>query len=108
MMMKGTIIVITSLLSLTSSLAKVSLDRFGNFLRDTELLDNFSEETCTEIVPVIAAEHADVIGFNNVTFAWSKGVEDGTQTPSARSFRLQSKGQVSFKKGGLNLVVGPT
>jgi len=77
-------------------------------LSDTELLDNFSEETCTEIDPVITAEHADIIGFNNAAFAWSKEAGRGTQTPSGRSFRLQVKGQISFKKGGLNLVVGPT
>jgi hypothetical protein len=28
---------------------KVSLDRVGKFLRETELLDNYSEETCTDI-----------------------------------------------------------
>jgi len=88
---------------------KVSLDRVGKFLRETELLDNYSEESCTEIDANPTPEgHESSIAFNNAIFAWSKDAEDGAQTPSSRSFRLKVPGRVEFKTNALNLVVGPT
>ncbi|KAH9480844.1 ATP-binding cassette transporter abc4 [Psilocybe cubensis] len=86
---------------------KVSLDRIGNFLRETELLDDFEEEKTQSIVP--PSQHDEnLIGFKNATFAWSKEEENGTQTPSARSFRLRIEGDLLFKRGCINLIVGPT
>ncbi|KAJ3512976.1 hypothetical protein NLJ89_g3209 [Agrocybe chaxingu] len=88
--------------------AKVSLDRVGKFLRETELLDMYSEETGTEIAVGGQTEDTNVIGFNNAVFAWSKDAEDGTQTPSARSFRLRVDGKLMFQRNALNLIIGPT
>ncbi|KDR83119.1 hypothetical protein GALMADRAFT_238944 [Galerina marginata CBS 339.88] len=89
---------------------KVSLDRIGAFLRDTELLDRFSDETESEVIGIAEdTDHADVIGFNNATFSWSNDVVgDGALTPSSRSFRLRIEGDLAFKKGCINLIVGPT
>jgi hypothetical protein len=81
----------------------------GKFLRETELLDNYSEETCTEINTNFTPEsYESSIGFNNAVFAWSKDADDGTQTPSSRSYRLKVPGRVEFKPNALNLIVGPT
>lgn len=88
---------------------KVSLDRVGKFLRETELLDNYSEENCTEInVNSTPEGHENSIGFSNAVFAWSKVADDGARTPSSRSYRLKVPGRVEFKPNALNLIVGPT
>ena len=81
----------------------------GKFLHETELLDNYSQEDCTEInVNTTPEGNESSIGFNNAVFAWSKYVDDGTQTPSSRSFKLKAPGRVEFKPNALNLIVGPT
>jgi len=81
----------------------------GKFLRETELLDNYSEENCTEINASFTPEgYESSIGFSNAIFAWSKDAEDGAQTPSSRSYRLKVPGRVEFKPNALNLIVGPT
>ncbi len=89
---------------------KVSLERVSQFLRETELLDTYSEETYTEVntLPSLPSGEDKTIGFHDATFAWSKEAEDGTKTPSSRSFRLKVPGRVEFKPGMLNLIVGPT
>ncbi|KAH8120523.1 hypothetical protein DFH11DRAFT_1560461 [Phellopilus nigrolimitatus] len=93
--------------------AKVSLDRVSEFLGQTELLDNFqaSEKKNIEHVEEISfrPKDADVIGFSNAVFVWSSDVEGlGMLTPSRRNFRLNIEDEVTFKRGGLNMIVGPT
>ena len=81
----------------------------GRFLRETELLDNFSQEKCTEIDANFTPEgYESSIAFSNAVFAWSKDAEDGTQTPSSRSYTLKVPGLVEFKMNALNLIIGPT
>ncbi|KAF8157969.1 hypothetical protein B0H34DRAFT_797400 [Crassisporium funariophilum] len=87
---------------------KVSLDRVGNFLQESELLDSFDHEINPETPPSMSHRDEDVIGFNNAVFAWSKEHEDGTQTPSSRTFRLRTEGSISFKRNCINLIIGPT
>ncbi|KAF9013115.1 hypothetical protein BDQ17DRAFT_1419297 [Cyathus striatus] len=72
--------------------AKVSLDRLDEFLTHTELLDCYSvtRESCAPV---------GVVGFRECAFAWS---EEGTM------FRLSVKGEVVFRRGGVNLITGPT
>ncbi|KAF9013105.1 hypothetical protein BDQ17DRAFT_1342742 [Cyathus striatus] len=60
---------------------KVALDRLSGFLKDTELLDEY---TSTHKQP---QNESDI-------FSWSN--EDGTSTPS---FRLRIEGELAFKKG---------
>lgn len=88
-------------------LGKVSLDRIGNFLRETELLDNFEDEKA-QLVVAETDRNDELIGFKNAVFSWSKEEENGTQTPSSRSFRLRIEGELLFKRGCINLIVGPT
>ncbi|KAJ7693691.1 P-loop containing nucleoside triphosphate hydrolase protein, partial [Mycena rosella] len=96
--------------SLTQSVTgKVSLDRVHEFLHKTELLDSFTEkdpDTPEFFVPADTA--AKEIGFRDATFAWSSEKTDGTLTPSKRQFMLKIDGEVFFKPGCINLVVGPT
>lgn len=49
----------------------------------------------------------NVIGFHDAIFSWSSDI-DGSLTPSKRNFRLQMDGEVIFKRGGINLIIGPT
>jgi hypothetical protein len=93
---------------ISSSSAKVSLDRVGKFLQETELLDSFAEELENKATIMDHDDHNEVIGFNNAVFAWANDTEDGTQTPSSRSFRLRIEGGLTFKKNAINLIVGPT
>lgn len=76
-------------------------------IRQTELLDAFTEkgeprgfETQPQYIP-------EEIGFNRATFAWSNDF-DGSMTPSGRSFLLKVVEDLKFLRGGFNLVVGPT
>nr|GAT43679.1 multidrug resistance-associated ABC transporter protein [Mycena chlorophos] len=86
--------------------AKVSLDRLNTFLSTTELLDRF---TTDESKPFVVAPHDEnAIGFRDATFTWTSEAVDGTITPSRRAFRLRVDGELRFKTGVLNIIVGPT
>lgn len=87
----------------------MSLERIGKFLRETELLDTYADEIENKTSLVEAQDHGDFIGFKDATFTWSKEEEeDGTQTPSSRSFKLKVEGDLIFKQNAINLIVGPT
>ncbi|KZP18368.1 P-loop containing nucleoside triphosphate hydrolase protein [Athelia psychrophila] len=85
--------------------AKVSLDRIGDFLRNTELLDEFTE--AKESDQDMSTMDSGAIGFRDATFSWSAASE-GAVTPSRKQFRLHLENEVLFKPGQINLVVGPT
>ncbi|KAJ7646949.1 hypothetical protein FB45DRAFT_891892 [Roridomyces roridus] len=86
---------------------KVSLDRLNEFLHNTELLDSFSSQNTSEVLPVDESA-SDVVGFRDATFAWSNDEADGSLTPSSRRFLLKIEGELLFKSDCVNLVVGPT
>ncbi|KAH8977506.1 hypothetical protein EDB92DRAFT_772241 [Lactarius akahatsu] len=91
--------------------ARVSLDRVNDFLHHTELLDQFADaEKGSERVMPTDASHfdQDVIGFQNASFTWSNDHADGTLTPSRRRFTLRVHGELLFKRGCFNLIIGPT
>ncbi|KAI0306147.1 hypothetical protein B0F90DRAFT_1814940 [Multifurca ochricompacta] len=92
--------------------AKVSLDRVDDFLHNTELLDEFADaEKGSERVMLTDASHfdRDVIGFQNASFTWSNDdVNDGALTPSRRKFTLRIHGELLFKRGCFNLIIGST
>ncbi|KAJ7071468.1 hypothetical protein C8F01DRAFT_1317436 [Mycena amicta] len=90
-------------LSLT---AKVSLDRVDEFLSQTELLDCYAEPGGSS-ASTLAPQDAR-IGFRDATFAWTSEKIDGTLTPSRRRFLFKVDGELLFKPGCINLVVGPT
>ncbi|VDB87410.1 unnamed protein product [Peniophora sp. CBMAI 1063] len=83
--------------------AKVSLDRVQNFLRETELLDEYTGDQ--ENYLPYDVQRVNAIGFHNARFTWS--VDDGTST-LRRRFALSLSGDVLFKPGCINLIVGPT
>ncbi|KAK0198511.1 hypothetical protein F5146DRAFT_1100167 [Armillaria mellea] len=88
---------------------KVSLDRLTDFLRNTELLDSFTEKETA--IDLLAADSDGVdssqIGFRNASFVWSNDV-DGSLTPSKRKFMLKIDDDLIFQRDRINLVVGPT
>ncbi|KAI0798592.1 hypothetical protein BC629DRAFT_232884 [Irpex lacteus] len=87
--------------------ANISLGRVAEFLRDTELLDSFAENSKDTVVDS-SVEHKSDIGFGHAAFAWSKDPSDGTLTPSEQAFRLRIDGELVFKTGAFNLIIGPT
>ena len=91
--------------------AKVSLDRFTEFLNETELLDYFgSKQGSLTGVPLQADEDDGMrdVGFRNATFSWSEKEIDGSLTPTSRCFRLHIEGELLFKRNCINMIVGPT
>ncbi|KAJ7935214.1 multidrug resistance-associated ABC transporter [Mycena leptocephala] len=72
---------------------KVSMDRLDDFLKDTELLDSFSQSpTTSSDVP-----DGKVAGFRMASFFWD----------SAAAFSLEIKEEIIFRPG-INLITGPT
>jgi DNA replication protein DnaC len=51
-------------------------------------------------------EIGEDISIQNATFAWS--TSEVAPSAAARSFRLCVQGSLSFRRGRINLVVGPT
>ncbi|KAF5370319.1 hypothetical protein D9758_006918 [Tetrapyrgos nigripes] len=114
--------------------ANISMNRITDFLHNTELIDDFTENPSSMITTgdvgdagtgasaspstsPVPPEHIHDTGFCNATFAWSKdsalsGSGDGTSTPllssSRRRFLLKVEDKLVFKQGHLNLILGPT
>ncbi|KAF7333297.1 Multidrug resistance-associated ABC transporter protein [Mycena sanguinolenta] len=88
---------------------KVSLDRVNDFLNNTEVLDAFDEKGTRVQLTAENTFQDERIGFRNATFSWTKASDDGSLTPrSQRRFQLRIDGEVLFRRGCINLVVGPT
>ncbi|KAJ7059261.1 P-loop containing nucleoside triphosphate hydrolase protein [Mycena amicta] len=90
--------------------AKVSLDRVDDFLRKTELLDQFDvkdSETTALFASDVDPASNEQIGFHNATFTWSKE-SDGSRSRSHRQFQLKIDDKLIFERGKINLIVGPT
>ncbi|KZT65009.1 P-loop containing nucleoside triphosphate hydrolase protein, partial [Daedalea quercina L-15889] len=96
--------------------AKVSLDRVDEFLKKTELLDEYSPDSheAEALIPKTLVTH-DIIGVRNSAFTWmnvnhglSTPVSPGTPGRSRRNFVLRIEDEVQFKRGHINLIVGPT
>ncbi|PPR03510.1 hypothetical protein CVT24_006998 [Panaeolus cyanescens] len=89
---------------------KVSLERVQDFLRNTDLLDEFDDKALEQNRASEAQLDQDqrntVIGFKDAVFTWD--VPNGQETPSSKMFRLQINDVLFFKKNCINLVVGPT
>ena len=85
---------------------KISLDRLGDFLATTELLDAFDSNSKEPVVAVSSIVNGE-IGFRNATFMWSKEAAEHT-AEAERSFKLRIDGELLFKRGTVNLIIGPT
>ncbi|TFK36798.1 hypothetical protein BDQ12DRAFT_699326 [Crucibulum laeve] len=86
---------------------KVSLDRVNDFLHNTELLDSFEQKESLDLQSADVVASGDQIGFRNASFTWSNDA-DGSLTPSKRNFSLNISGELVFKHGCVNLIIGPT
>jgi len=89
--------------------AKVSLDRLHDFLQNTELLDAFDQNSKSDTIADNVKTNSELIGIRNASFTWTSE-SNGTITPgsSRRKFTLRVSDEVVFRKGKINLIVGPT
>ncbi|EMD36160.1 hypothetical protein CERSUDRAFT_115127 [Gelatoporia subvermispora B] len=88
---------------------KVSLDRVQDFLRNTELLDQFSAVKKTGCEVAQSEASREVIGIREASFTWTNETDgSGTLGSSRRRFTLRIEDELTFKRGGINLIVGPT
>lgn len=72
------------------------------------MLDEFTETEDDATIVDSSTSHKSDIGLGKSTFSWSNDVPDGTLTPSSQAFRLHLDGDVIFKQGVFNLIIGPT
>ncbi|KAH9166806.1 hypothetical protein EDB89DRAFT_2115743 [Lactarius sanguifluus] len=88
---------------------RVSLDRVNDFLHDSSFGRPNAEKGSERVMPTdVSRFDQDVIGFQNASFTWSNDHADGTLTPSRRRFTLRVHGELLFKRGCFNLIIGPT
>lgn len=75
----------------------------------TELLDAFTPAAKDVNIADSIETNKELIGFRNAAFTWSNEVQSpGTPGSSRRNFTLRIDQELIFKKGKINLVVGPT
>ncbi|KAL4242609.1 hypothetical protein ABKN59_011139 [Abortiporus biennis] len=105
--------------------AKVSLDRIEQFLKNSELLDEYangsseSPATAPAVLDLSVGDDSNLspseelpIGIRASAFTWT--IEDADEGSTAtvgthsRKFKLKIEDEVFFKKGCINLIVGPT
>lgn len=73
------------------------------------MLDEFTTHTKDAILINDLETNKDLIGFRNAAFTWSNDAQTpGTPGSSRRNFTLRINEELIFKKGKLNLVIGPT
>ncbi|KAL7284501.1 hypothetical protein ACG7TL_001792 [Trametes sanguinea] len=95
----------------SSMAAKVSMERISDFLRNTELIDDFDSERagdiCTAAVP---EDRKGVIGIRNALFTWSKdsAPSQGQRGTCKRAFVLTVDQELIFQRGKISLITGPT
>lgn len=82
-------------------------------ISQTELLDRYSQPKKDDSIRVTVTPPTspNLIGFRNATFGWRADVKAvrGATTPSCRrNFKLRIEGDVFFKRGKINLIIGPT
>ena len=76
-----------------------------------ELLDSYAEDAERKTNNCLTETHSnrDVIGFQDATFTWANdSLDDGAVTPSRRKFVLNIEGELLFKRGCINIIIGPT
>ncbi|KAI9061280.1 P-loop containing nucleoside triphosphate hydrolase protein [Trametes sanguinea] len=94
--------------------AKVSLERISDFLRNTELIDEYERAKEGDAADIwtnsVPEDRKGVIGIRHASFTWSK---DGvpSQTPGGtrrRAFVLTIDEELIFQRGKINLIIGAT
>ena len=73
----------------------------------TELIDAFAQPAENALSHVL--DDPNVIGIRDATFTWvAENAESATPGSGRRNFRLSIDEEVVFKRGHINLIVGPT
>lgn len=97
--------------STSQSVHKVSYQLLTS-RRQTELLDEFSGPADSALSPASLSRpipSVDAIGFRDACFTWLKDTEmPSTPGSGTRPFKLRIEGELLFRKGRINLIVGPT
>ncbi|KAI1792393.1 P-loop containing nucleoside triphosphate hydrolase protein [Ganoderma leucocontextum] len=102
--------------------AKVSLERINGFLHKTELLDEYevTKQGSTHGNDIRRLPEHRTIGIKQTTFTWANdgASPSSVSTPTMpgtlgsgrrqRKFVLNVDGEVLFRRGQINLIVGPT
>ncbi|KAF8515052.1 ATP-binding cassette transporter [Hysterangium stoloniferum] len=90
--------------------ANVSLSRINDFLQTTQLLDRFVQKAPRDegVVDTEPFNPPEAIGFRNAAFTWSHNELEEERTISQRNYSLHIEGELFFKPGKLNLIIGPT
>ncbi|OCH83833.1 P-loop containing nucleoside triphosphate hydrolase protein [Obba rivulosa] len=88
---------------------KVSLERVQDFLRNTELLDQFASAKEGDAAMARLEASSGVVGIREAAFTWANE-SDESLTPGSqrRRFILRIEDELIFKRGQVNLIVGPT
>ncbi|KAG9114446.1 hypothetical protein FRC07_007648, partial [Ceratobasidium sp. 392] len=106
--------------------AKISLERVNDFLTNasvsiprtanhschivrraqTELLDAYTNKKGPS-VDAPASPAPSGIGFRDATFTWASQTPE-SQMPLQRNFKLRIDGDLSFQRGKINMITGPT
>lgn len=73
-------------------------------LNQAEVLDVYAHKNV--INEPNSLQRKDEIGFSNAVFSWSSNT--GSSSSSERRFELKISGELFFRRGQINLVVGPT
>ncbi|KAF8507383.1 P-loop containing nucleoside triphosphate hydrolase protein [Hysterangium stoloniferum] len=81
--------------------AKVSLTRINDFLQKKTASDEGS-------INPQPFNPSDGIGFRNATFTWDSDRSDDGWNASQRRYSLKIDGELFFKHGQFNLIIGPT
>lgn len=73
----------------------------------TELLDTFYTYATNDSL-LAAPQATQEMGFRNATFSWSNDYSESSGTPSALQFLLKIDGELIFRRGVINLIMGGT
>lgn len=80
-------------------------------LPQTDLLDRFEPSKNDSTIQALSADYdSEAIGFRNAAFSWKDENISAAETPSSsrRSFQLRIDGDLFFRRGKINLIIGPT
>ncbi|KAI0782159.1 P-loop containing nucleoside triphosphate hydrolase protein [Abortiporus biennis] len=96
--------------------SKVSFDRINDFLNETELLDEYTQEQKPSLSTVRDPEFdPETIGIRSASFTWTAAGEileasTSSDSPSLghRNFVLRIEDELLFQRGCVNLVIGQT
>ncbi|KAI0076652.1 P-loop containing nucleoside triphosphate hydrolase protein [Panus rudis PR-1116 ss-1] len=89
---------------------KVALDRLTDFLYETELLDQYTEQRSSIQASAAPTVDPSAIGIRQASFTWTADSTSQNITPGSgrRNFVLRVEDEVFFKRGCINLIVGQT